>query len=140
MASRLTGSACWDEPPREDHLRAFKDVDIGLDPFPVGGGVSTMEALAMGVPVVAMLGDGVSARLAGGIVSSLGLNDWVADNVDDYFAIAVKFALQPDAIAGLRRELPDRLAKSATGNNVIYTKLVEDAYRAMWETYCRQAP
>lgn len=37
---------------REEHLAAYRRVDIGLDPFPHGGGVSTWESLYMGVPVV----------------------------------------------------------------------------------------
>jgi len=30
---------------REEHLAAYRRVDIGLDPFPHGGGVSTWESL-----------------------------------------------------------------------------------------------
>ena len=46
---------------RGDHIAAFKDVDISLDPFPHNGGISTLESLQMGVPVVAMLGTAIRA-------------------------------------------------------------------------------
>ena len=124
---------------RDEHLAAFKDVDISLDPFPWGGGVSTWESLHMGVPVVAMLGNGVSSRVAGAIAASIGLSEWVAESVESYLSIAVKFASQPGVLAKLRHELPTRISNSAAGNGAAYTRAVEDAYEAMWRNYCRKS-
>ncbi|HXW24351.1 MAG TPA: tetratricopeptide repeat protein [Xanthobacteraceae bacterium] len=123
--------------PREQHLAAFNKVDIGLDPFPHNGGVSTWEALLMGVPVVAKLGPGLPSRLSGAILASIGMGDWVADNDDDYVALAVKFAAMPEHLATLRHELPAKIASSPSGNGALYTQAVERAYRMMWEDYCR---
>jgi predicted O-linked N-acetylglucosamine transferase (SPINDLY family) len=123
---------------RDQHLMAFKNVDICLDPFPVGGGVSTWEAIYMGVPVVAMAGDGVSARLAAAILSSIGLSNWVANDEKGYFDLAVSFAGQHETIANLRRRLPTLLSSSSAANNAKYTLAVEDAYRTMWADYCAQ--
>jgi predicted O-linked N-acetylglucosamine transferase (SPINDLY family) len=123
---------------RDEHLAAFKHVDICLDPFPWGGGVSTWEAVHMGVPVIAMLGNGVSSRVAGAIMSAIGLSNWVADSTDSYLSIAVKFASQPDILAKLRHELPQRIANSDAGNPATYTRAVENAYQSMWRDYCRR--
>jgi len=123
--------------PREQHLAAFGKTDIALDPFPQNGGVSTWEALHMGVPVVAKLGNTAPSRLSGAILTSIGMDDWVASTADDYVARAVRFATQPDRLATLRRELPARIAACPSGNGALYARAVERGYRTMWESYCR---
>lgn len=58
---------------RDEHLASFNRIDICLDTFPQNGGVSTWEALQMGVPVVAKLGNSLPGRAAGSILTALGL-------------------------------------------------------------------
>jgi predicted O-linked N-acetylglucosamine transferase (SPINDLY family) len=117
---------------REVHLAAYRDVDVCLDPYPHGGGVSTWEALYMGVPVVAKLGDGVASRAAGAILSAIDFTDWVATNETEYFEIARRpTATQLEA---LRRDLPALIDRRCGPRS--YTKAVEDAYREMWRRYC----
>jgi predicted O-linked N-acetylglucosamine transferase (SPINDLY family) len=125
---------------RVDHLRALNQVDIALDPFPQNGGVSTWEALRMGVPVVARLGNALSSRAAGGILSSIGMLDWVAESPEGYIEAAVRHASRIDELANLRRALPVRIAASVAGNPAAYTAEVGKAYRGMWRAWCaRQA-
>ena len=121
---------------RREHLAAFADIDIALDPFPQNGGVSTWEALHMGVPVVTKLGAGASSRAGGAIVMSIGLDAWVAENDDEYIAIAQRFASKPDELAALRAELPARIAASQSGDVEAYTRCVEQGYRQFWRAYC----
>jgi predicted O-linked N-acetylglucosamine transferase (SPINDLY family) len=123
--------------PREQHLAAFGKTDIALDPFPQNGGVSTWEALHMGVPVVAKLGHSAPSRLSGAILTSIGMAEWVAESADDYVALAVKFAARPELLKRLRQELPAQVAAAPSGNATLYTRAVEAAYRSMWENYCR---
>jgi len=123
--------------PREQHLAAFGKTDIGLDPFPQNGGVSTWEALHMGVPVVAKLGQSLPSRLSGAILASIGMPEWCAESADDYVTLAVKFAGMPNLLQQLRRELPAKIAAAPSGNAALYTRAVEAAYRTMWERYCR---
>ena len=104
----------------------------------VNGGVSTWESLQMGVPVVAKLGDSLAGRTSSGILSALGMSDWVAHSIDEYRAIALKFAAMPDELKKLRRELPAKIMASEAGNNSRYTRAVEAAYEAIWDAYCRR--
>lgn len=127
---------CIGSSARTDHLAAFAQIDISLDPFPQNGGISTWESLYMGVPVIAKLGHGASSRAAGAIVKAIGLDDWVADDDDGYVAIARKFAAEPAVLEKLRAELPAMIANSAAGNVETYTRCVETGYRQFWRDYC----
>jgi predicted O-linked N-acetylglucosamine transferase (SPINDLY family) len=121
---------------RLDHLAAFNKVDICLDPFPQSGGVSTWEALRMGVPVVAGLGNSLAGRAGGAIVAAVGLQDWVAQDPGGYLEIAVAKGSKIEELAQLRRALPGRVAASAAGNPAAYAAAVGEAYRSMWLSYC----
>lgn len=61
-----------------DLLAAYGNIDIALDTWPYTGGLTTLEALWAGVPVVAMAGDGMHARHAAAHLSAAGLSDLVA--------------------------------------------------------------
>jgi predicted O-linked N-acetylglucosamine transferase (SPINDLY family) len=117
---------------RDQHLAAYRRVDICLDPFPHGGGASSWEALHMGVPVVAKLGNAVSKRMAGAVLSALGMSDWVATDDDQYIDIALRS--NPDRLRTIRHELPDLIDRRC--GPAAYTRVVEAAYRAMWEKCC----
>ncbi|MBR0709697.1 tetratricopeptide repeat protein [Bradyrhizobium liaoningense] len=121
---------------RVDHLAAFNRVDIALDPFPQNGGVSTLEALQMGVPVVAKLGNSLPSRAAGSILSAIGLPDWVTDSEEAYIDIAVSRAAEIGDLDKLRRELPGQVRAAPACNPVAYAEAVDQAYRAMWKRYC----
>ncbi|HRQ81411.1 MAG TPA: hypothetical protein PKZ97_09855, partial [Azospirillaceae bacterium] len=124
---------------RYDHLAAYGGVDIALDPFPLNGGVTTMESLWMGVPVVAMLGGAPPARVSAAIMTYIGLSDWVAESPDDYVAIGAAKIADRAALAALRVGMRQRFLSSAAGNIALYTRAVERAYREMWRRWCVEA-
>ena len=131
---------CMGSTKRSEHLGAFANVDISLDPFPQNGGISTLESIYMGVPVVAKLGNAAASRGSASILRAIGLDDWVGEDEDGYLAIARKFASRPSEIEVLRAELPDRIASSAIGNIETYTRKVEEGYRQFWRNYCGADP
>jgi predicted O-linked N-acetylglucosamine transferase (SPINDLY family) len=117
---------------RQEHLAAYRRIDICLDPFPHSGGVSNWEALHMGVPVVAKLGNGLANRAGGAILSAIGMTDWIATDDDQYVQIALRST--PDVLRTIRHALPALIGRRCSP--AAYTTAVETAYRTMWETYC----
>ncbi|MCK1360290.1 tetratricopeptide repeat protein [Bradyrhizobium sp. 199] len=130
---------CLGTTSRDDHLRAFDQIDISLDTFPQNGGISTWESLYKGVPVVAKLGNGASSRAGASIVTAVSLGDWIAEDDAGYVEIARRFASQPKYLAKLRAGLPAQIAASPAGNVEIYTRELEAGYRQFWRDYCAAA-
>ncbi|MFC3227259.1 tetratricopeptide repeat protein [Marinibaculum pumilum] len=128
-----------DETPHIRHLATYGEVDIALDPFPYCGGTTTCEALWMGVPVVAMAGRVPASRLGVAILSALGFPGLVAADRDGYVALACGLAANTDLLRRLRAELRPRFAAAPVGNVPLYTRAVEDSYRAMWRRWCQEA-
>lgn len=122
--------------PWRQHLATYNRIDIGLDPFPHGGGISTLEGLWMGTPFVTLKGNKPNSRGATSIQSAIGLDGWSADAPGQYLKIAVTMAGNIDALAGLRNTLRRRVAESSVGDRRIYVGAVENAYRDMWRRWC----
>ena len=120
---------------RAAHFASYQDIDIALDPFPHGGGMTTLDALWMGVPVVTKPGKTISSRLAASSLSALGLTDFVARS-ESYVELAVARARDIQGLATLRMDLRARMTASAIGDPVRYARAVEQGYRTMWRDWC----
>lgn len=123
-------------PVNLQHLRAYDEVDISLDPFPWNGHTTACESLWMGVPVVALRGGRHSARMVASILANVGLDDWVADSPEDYVEIAAHWAADLPRLAGLRRSLRGRVGESPLCDAASFARNLEQAYRRMWRQWC----
>lgn len=122
-----------------DHLallREYGDMDIALDPFPFSGGLTSCEALWMGVPVVTLPGDLPISRQTACFLTNLGLGELVAGSQDEYVRIVSSLARDPERLEQLRRELRPRMKASPLCDNRRFTLNLEHAFREMWRTWC----
>ena len=122
--------------PLTEALAAYNRVDIALDPFPFGGGTTTAETLWMGVPLVALQGARWTGRMSQSILATLGLENWVAKDTDDYIEIACRLTADLPNLAPLRAELRQRLENSAFCDGPGFAKSLEEAFRGMWGKWC----
>lgn len=117
---------------RDLYLKAFERIDIALDPFPFTGGMSTLDALWMGVPVLSKRGDRMIGRQGEMLAQHLGLEDWLADDEDAYVALAVRKAADREALVELRRALRPRMQAAPFAQPNAYAKALAEAVWGMW--------
>ena len=122
--------------PHAEMLGEYGDIDIALDSFPFSGGITSAEALWMGVPVVTLPGDRIASRQTFAFLTALGLTDLAAASEDDYVRIAADLAADPVRRADLRRTLRPRMAASPLTDGAQFTPDLEAAYRQMWRRWC----
>ncbi len=119
--------------PHREFLDGYGEIDVALDPFPYSGGLTTLEALWMGVPVVTLGGDRFCARHAVTHLASAGLSGLAVADSDAYVAMAAALVSDAGALAGLRAILRDRLASSPALDGERFTRALEAAFGAMWQ-------
>lgn len=119
--------------PRAEYLATYSRVDIALDPFPFTGGTTTVEALWMGVPVLTLRGDRFISRQGVGLLTNAGLNDWIADDADDYVRRAVAHASNLERLSHLRQSLRPQLESSPLLDAPRFARYFEHAVREMWD-------
>ncbi len=124
------------EPASPDYMARYNEVDIALDPFPRTGGVTTADALWMGVPVITLAGRFLIERQGLSMLAALGLEgELCARDPDEYVARAVALAQDPQRRQDLHRELRPRLQASPLGDGRGLAAALEAAYREMWHRY-----
>ena len=118
-----------------DMLKEYADIDIALDPFPFTGGLTSCEALWMGVPVVTWpeLADSgqVVSRQTFAFLSTIGLPELAAQDGDDYVRIAVELAGDAERLMMLRAGLRERMRASLLCDVTGFTRQMEDALLAL---------
>ncbi|WP_159289037.1 tetratricopeptide repeat protein [Methylosinus sporium] len=111
-------------------------VDLALDPFPYSGGVTTLEAMWMGVPTVTFVGDTFAGRHSATHLTAAGLSDFCAQSIDDYVALAVDWARRPEDLAALRAGLRDKVAASPLNDHVRFGQNLSSALSELWTGWC----
>jgi len=127
-----------DYSPRREYLQLYHHLDIALDPFPYNGGITTCEALWMGIPVISLAGETPVSRAGLSLLTNLGLPELVAHTDGEYIAIAESLAGDLPRLAELRRSLRDRMKHSVLMDAPRFARHVEQAYREMWQAWSQK--
>lgn len=125
--------------PHREFLGQYGDVDIVLDPFPYTGGLTTCEALWMGVPTVTIAGEIFAARHSHSHLSNVGLDEWVAHNRAGYVDLALRKATDIEALDELRQNLRMRVKVSPLCDAPRFGRHLGAALRHAWTDWCANA-
>ncbi|MBO1520736.1 TDP-N-acetylfucosamine:lipid II N-acetylfucosaminyltransferase [Oceanisphaera pacifica] len=119
-------------------LKAYNKVDIALDPWPYSGGLTTCEAMFMGVPVVTYPGPTFAGRHSATHLTNVGLGQLVADSWDDYCNLVLNLANDIDNLTNIRKHLRNALLESPLCDAQSFARNFSNAMRAIWQRHCAE--
>ena len=122
-------------PGTEAHLDTYRKIDIALDTFPYNGTTTTCEALYMGVPVVTLMGQAHAGRVGEEPVEQSGWSNRLQPVV--MIILRRQNSWRTTVMACMKSGIPrDRMLNSALCDGQAFAKMVEQAYRDVWQDWC----
>jgi protein O-GlcNAc transferase len=115
----------------EEYLNYHNKIDIILDCFPWNGHTTSCHALWMGVPLITLAGDRHASRIGGSLLHSLKMDEWIANNQDEYISKACSLASDSERLMYLRSSLRDRMQSTFVDSSQTFTQNLEDLYKKM---------
>jgi protein O-GlcNAc transferase len=91
--------------PVAKHLARHRLADLFLDTLPVNAHTTASDALWAGLPLLTCAGNTFVGRVAGSLLRAIGLGELVTTSLEEYEALALRLAQEPERLAGLRARL-----------------------------------
>ncbi len=123
-----------------EHLARLRQADLFLDTLPYNAHTTAADALWVGVPVVTRIGSTFAGRVAASLLRAVGLPELVTELVQDYEALALKIAREPELLASFKAKLAQNCGTFPLFNTARFARNVEAAYTAMWQRHKRGEP
>jgi len=86
--------------------------------------------------MITLPGERTAGRLGASALTAAGLTELIAENAEDYVAIASRLAGEPQALAQRRSTLREHLTGSRLCDSDRITRDLETAYRQAWQHWC----
>ena len=119
----------------DKYLAQFKYADLYLDTFIYNAGATASNALWMGVPVLTMVGNSYSARMATSLLHSVGLNELITNSKKDYEDLALELSTNTKKLNAIKKKLIENLSNKPLFNTNLYTKNFEDGLEQVFNNY-----
>jgi protein O-GlcNAc transferase len=116
-----------------EHLARHRHAGLFLDTYPYGAHTTASHALWAGLPVLTMRGETFVSRVGASLLNAIGLPELIVESLDDYEALALKLAREPDRLDALRQKLTAARPAAPLFDTERYARHIESAYVAMVE-------
>jgi predicted O-linked N-acetylglucosamine transferase (SPINDLY family) len=121
--------------PSEQHLARHRLADLFLDTLPYNAHTTASDALWAGLPALTCAGETFASRVAGSLLTAIGLPELITYSLEDYEARALHLVRRPQELAGLRERLAKNRLSAPLFDTSRFTRHLETAYKLMWELY-----
>jgi predicted O-linked N-acetylglucosamine transferase (SPINDLY family) len=123
--------------PLDGFMELGHIADVALDTSPISGGTTTLHALWMGLPIVALDAErGVDAATAR-TLQGLGFGGVIASDFEGYVQAALDLMADPERLQQQRLTARAQLAGGILMDYPARTRELETSYRLMWLNWLR---
>ena len=117
-----------------EHLARYQVADLVLDTFPYGAHSTAADALHVGCPIVARVGDSFASRVSGSILSAAGLPELITHTAEGYQARVLELARDAAQRRVLRERIAARRATCPLFDLGCFVRALEDAFERIHRT------
>ena len=103
--------------------------------MPCNAHTTASDALWAGLPVLTCSGDTFAGRVAGSLLTAIGMPELVTTSLEEYEQTALALARDPQRLIALRQKLVNNRDSCALFDPVKLTGNIEAAYARMWQTW-----
>jgi protein O-GlcNAc transferase len=120
--------------PHTELLAQYCRVDLALDTQPYSGGLTTCEALWMGVPVITYPGNTFAGRHSTSHLMNAGYSQFVANDREHFASLAVEWAIRLDELAIIRSQMRERVRQSVLCDGPRFARDFFDLLTRAWQS------
>ncbi|MGE0316061.1 MAG: tetratricopeptide repeat protein [Lautropia sp.] len=123
-----------------EYLARFRLADLFLDTFPYNAGATASDALWMGLPILTRSGRSYISRMAGSLLTNVGLPDLITTTPDEYERMAIALGRHPQRVRSYRRYLEDEGRRSRLFDVPALVRDIEDGFERLVLEHERRLP
>jgi predicted O-linked N-acetylglucosamine transferase (SPINDLY family) len=120
---------------RKDLLELYNQIDISLDTFPYSGGTTSLESIAMCVPIITLYGSLFLSRTGYSVNMNSGLKDWCCKDEEEYIKKAIYFSSDIEKLNDIRLNLYNNRQNNPIFNSKIFAQDFISALENSWNNY-----
>mmetsp|Transcript_16707 Transcript_16707/g.21453 ORF Transcript_16707/g.21453 Transcript_16707/m.21453 type:complete len:920 (+) Transcript_16707:96-2855(+) len=105
--------------PTSDFQSLVALADVVLDPFPWGGGVTTLEALSTGRIVVTLPSEQSVVQLAAGFMKHMDVEELITSDIDEYILTALRYGTNETLRAETSTQILESHSSLYSNQNVL---------------------
>ena len=114
-----------------DYLARLPLADLFLDSFPYNAGTTANDALFMGLPLITRSGRSYISRMAGSLLTAVGLPDLITESLAEYEKLAITLGTTPARVRSYRRYLAEQRMQSPLFDIPAIVRELEAAYERL---------
>jgi predicted O-linked N-acetylglucosamine transferase (SPINDLY family) len=120
---------------RSEYLARYKMADLFLDTFPYNAGTTASDALWAGLPVLTLMGESFSSRVAASLLYAIDLPELITKSAIDYENMAINLAVNTSLLNKIKNRLINNKNTTRLFDSKHFTKSLESAYLEVYRRY-----